>query len=393
MACRRSLLDETQVAFEAFVHKGQELLSTANTGAPAEAFASFLQRAQAELQTLLPQLASVQAEVPQQQEDARAASSPGQHFRELHRNYLLGVRPRAMAECHYTAIGHLESVFAELNGCPRQGALAPHTRAVLNLRADLDPRNALRGIEQYSHLWLLFVFSRNTNKGYSPVVSPPKLGHGKKMGVFATRSPHRPNNIGITLVELERVGGKSDDNDDTQRQKQGRRPWGPLTLHLRGVDLVDGTPILDVKPYIPATDCISDPVRVPGWVAGGGHAEVAPFREVRWSEAALASLGRCVHSGRLRFYGRVDAELGDAQKAVEEVLRLDVRTRHMREKHSGEGGAAPTYGVCFDVLNVVFSVEGDAAVVTAVEDLSEPHAEPTSAVAEAEPPSKKTKHN
>jgi tRNA-Thr(GGU) m(6)t(6)A37 methyltransferase TsaA len=229
-----------------------------------------------------------------------------------------------MDQFQYKPIGYLESVFSELNGCPRQGTLAPHSRGRIKIRKDLDPKNALRGMTDYSHVWLLFVFHRNTNTKYHPVVAPPKLG-GAKLGVFATRTPHRPCNIGLTVASIESVDGD--------------------TLTLTGVDLVDGTPILDIKPYVPA-DVIQDP-KVPGWVAGGGKPAVEQISRVNFSEEAREQLRKAMPS--LKFY-RTEEE---ALKAIEEILLLDIRTTHMKEKHSRK-----VYGVCIDTVNVVFEVVG-----------------------------------
>lgn len=140
-------------------------------------------------------------------------------------------------------IGRLESPYRQKFATPRQPGLVPAVRSRLRIDPRLEPEHALRGLEEFSHVWLLFWFHLNTNKAYRPVVHPPRL-KGRTIGVFASRSPHRPNPVGLTVARLERV-------------EKG-------TLHLSGVDLVDGTPILDVKPYVPRYDSL--PGARSGWL-------------------------------------------------------------------------------------------------------------------------------
>lgn len=140
-------------------------------------------------------------------------------------------------------IGYLESCYRDKFGTPRQPGLSPQAWSRLKIRADLQPEQALQGLEKFSHLWLIFVFHQNKVARYHAKVHPPRLG-GESMGVFATRSPHRPNPLGLSLVELVRIEGDS--------------------LILAGADLVDGTPILDIKPYLPEVE--SKPHAQTGWL-------------------------------------------------------------------------------------------------------------------------------
>jgi len=144
-------------------------------------------------------------------------------------------------------IGYLESCYRDKFGTPRQPGLSPEAWSRLKIRADLQPEQALQGLENFSHVWLVFVFHQNRTARYHAKVHPPRLG-GESMGVFATRTPHRPNPIGLSLVELVRI------EDDS--------------LILAGADLVDGTPILDIKPYIPEIE--AKPEARTGWL---GQAE------------------------------------------------------------------------------------------------------------------------
>ncbi|MGZ3768838.1 MAG: tRNA (N6-threonylcarbamoyladenosine(37)-N6)-methyltransferase TrmO [Bdellovibrio sp.] len=134
-------------------------------------------------------------------------------------------------------IGYLESCFKDKFGTPRQPGLVKKAWARLKIRADLQPEESLQGLEGFSHVWLIWIFHQNKVARYHAKVHPPRLG-GKSMGVFATRTPHRPNPIGLSLVELIKV------------EKDG--------IIVAGADLVDGTPILDIKPYLPEVESIPD---------------------------------------------------------------------------------------------------------------------------------------
>lgn len=150
-------------------------------------------------------------------------------------------------------VAHIRSDFSSKFGVPRQAGLVEELRAIVVFEPPCRMAAALRGIEGFSHLWLIWEFSENRDRGWSPTVRPPRLGGNKRMGVFATRSPFRPNPIGLSCVRLEGV--------------EWDTPEGPV-LHVSGADLVNGTPILDVKPYIPYADCHPE--------AAGGFAAGAP---------------------------------------------------------------------------------------------------------------------
>lgn len=137
------------------------------------------------------------------------------------------------------AIAHIQSGFTSKFGIPRQSGLSDALRARIVFEAEYRDPEALRGLDGYSHIWLLWQFSRVPQGQWSATVRPPRLGGNKRMGVFATRSPYRPNPIGLSCVKLEGISW-----DD---------PLGPV-LEVAGADLLDGTPILDIKPYLPYTD-------------------------------------------------------------------------------------------------------------------------------------------
>jgi tRNA (adenine37-N6)-methyltransferase len=138
----------------------------------------------------------------------------------------------------FPAIGIIHSCFKEKFGIPRQPGLAPLARAQLELLPPYNDINALDGLEGCSHIWVQFVFHANKREAWKPKVKPPRLGGNKSLGVFATRSPTRPAPIGLSVVTLEGFYAEN----------------GKVWLELSGVDLLDGTPVLDIKPYVPYVD-------------------------------------------------------------------------------------------------------------------------------------------
>ena len=140
-------------------------------------------------------------------------------------------------------IAHIHTDFATKFGVPRQSGIVPEVTATITFEPAYRNPDALRGLDGFSHLWLIWQFSEVKQDGWHPTVRPPRLGGNTRMGVFATRSPYRPNPIGLSCVKLERV------ELDT--------PQGP-TLYVSGADLMDGTPILDIKPYLAYADSYPD---------------------------------------------------------------------------------------------------------------------------------------
>ncbi len=136
-------------------------------------------------------------------------------------------------------VARVHTDFAGKFGIPRQSGLVPELTAVLEFLPEFRSPEAVRGLEAYTHLWLIWEFSANADKGWSPTVRPPRLGGNKRVGVFASRSPFRPNPLGLSCVRLLEV-----------RMDPAK---GPLLL-LGGADLMDGTPVYDVKPYVPYAD-------------------------------------------------------------------------------------------------------------------------------------------
>lgn len=155
----------------------------------------------------------------------------------------------------FPAIGIIHSCFKEKFGIPRQPGLVPLAKARLEFLPPYNDRAALDGLEHCSHLWVQFVFHANKRDEWKPKVKPPRLGGNKTLGVFATRSPTRPAPIGLSVCKLEGI------------VQEGARLW----LELGGVDLLDGTPVLDIKPYVPYVDMVPEAINrfadaAPLWV-------------------------------------------------------------------------------------------------------------------------------
>mmetsp|Transcript_31345 Transcript_31345/g.35075 ORF Transcript_31345/g.35075 Transcript_31345/m.35075 type:complete len:502 (-) Transcript_31345:2704-4209(-) len=236
-------------------------------------------------------------------------------------------------------IGVVRSIYRLCVGTPRQGLLAQDARGRIELAklGNSSTRDSVSGLEGFSYIWVLFNFHLNTQSTRARIkskISPPALG-GKKVGVFCTRSPHRYNPIGITLCKLDRVEIK-----------------GPheVILHVSGLDLVDGTPVIDIKPYVSTYDSVNSafglqlpPPRVPEWVEGG----LATQRNVTITEIAKNELEEILHqnANALEFYGPHCGDCGDDTNAetttntrdtmlrvIRQVLAIDVRSSFQTRK-------------------------------------------------------------
>ena len=188
----------------------------------------------------------------------------------------------------FEPIGYLKSCYPDKFGIPRQAGLVKNVYSELKIRPNLQPEIALQGLEGFTHVWLQFVFHLNKSARYHAKIHPPRL-NGESMGVFATRSPHRPNPIGLSVVELVEI--KADG------------------LIFAGVDLVDGTPILDIKPYLPAFESLPE-------ARGGWMSEVESKNiEVQFTDEALEILQKwMLQTGR-----------PELKSAIEQVLKQDPR--------------------------------------------------------------------
>lgn len=141
------------------------------------------------------------------------------------------------------AIGYIYNDYKEKFGIPRQSGLTENVISKIVFNKEYCSPDFFKGLEEFTHIWLLWVFSETVGKDVTPTVRPPKLGGNERVGVFSTRSPYRPNNIGLSSVKIEKIGF-----DNT----------GGVVIYVRGADLMNGTPIIDIKPYLPYADIHSD---------------------------------------------------------------------------------------------------------------------------------------
>ena len=218
-------------------------------------------------------------------------------------------------------IARIRSDFPTKFGIPRQSGLVEDLRASVVFEPEYRNPDALRGLEEFSHLWLIWQFSQAVRENWSPTVRPPRLGGNTRMGVFATRSPFRPNPIGLSCVRL--VGMEKD-------------PELGHVLVVAGADLMDGTPILDIKPYLPYAD--SHPEALGGFTGNVG----GKVLEVNFPPELL------------------DQVPEDKREALIGVLSRDPRPSYQHDPER-------VYGMAFAGLEVRFSVDGDVLHVRAVE--------------------------
>lgn len=216
-------------------------------------------------------------------------------------------------------IARIRSDFPTKFGIPRQSGIVPVVSTIV-FESEYRVDEALRGIEGYSHLWLIWEFSQAVREDWSPTVRPPRLGGNTRMGVFATRSPFRPNPIGLSSVRL--VG--------MEKTEEG------TVLLVEGADLCDGTPILDIKPYLPFTDSHPDAV--------GGFSDPVREKELR-VEISPELLEKVPENKR---------------DALQKVLAHDPRPSYQHDPER-------VYGMAFAGMEVKFRVDGDLLTVAAVE--------------------------
>lgn len=219
-------------------------------------------------------------------------------------------------------IGHIETDFKEKFGIPRQSGLVAESKGRILFEKEYNVPEAFRGLEDFSHIWVLWQFSEAVRETWSPTVRPPLLGGNRRMGVFATRSPFRPNSVGLSALKLDRV---------EITEKEG------VVLHVSGADLLDGTPIYDIKPYLPYADSIPDAV--------GGFTETLEERrlEVIFPDALLEKIN------------------ADKKSALIAVLAADPRPSYQHDPER-------EYGMSFADYEVKFRVEEKRLFVTDVKN-------------------------
>ena len=211
--------------------------------------------------------------------------------------------------------------FSEKFGIPRQGALAHESEGIIVFEPEYRMEEALRGIEKYSHLWLLWQFSENVSKKWSPTVRPPRLGGNKRVGVFATRSPFRPNPIGLSSVKLIGV--------------EFREKEGPVLI-VEGADLLDMTPIYDIKPYLPYVDSHPE-------AKGGFAEEKKDYKlDVNFPEMYLEQIP------------------AEKRAALIQILEQDPRPSYQKDP-------VRIYGMSYAGMEIHFRVDKETLYVTEVE--------------------------
>lgn len=226
-----------------------------------------------------------------------------------------------MSSFEIRPIARIESDFASPFGIPRQAGIVDELRSRIVFEPDYRNDDALRGIEGYSHLWLIWQFSENIRADFSPTVRPPRLGGNIRMGVYATRSPFRPNSLGLSCVRLLGLEKTSDSG---------------TVICVGGADLMNGTPIFDIKPYIPYSDCIPDALE--------NFATAPDFPlDVRFETGTEKLLP------------------ADKLEALKKVLSCDPRPHYQKDSER-------LYGMSFAGYNIKFRVTGSLLTVTEVSD-------------------------
>lgn len=221
------------------------------------------------------------------------------------------------------SIATIHSPYREKFSTPRQPGLAPTVRAQVELLPEFASPEAVRGLEGFSHIWLIFLFHQTIGQGWKPTVRPPRLGGNKRVGVFSCRSPFRPNPIGLSAVKLLSIDCSE----------------GKVVLEVQGADLIDGTPILDIKPYLPYTDGIAG--------AAGGFADRAPVAALQVEFSTEARMQLVAFT----------AQTPELESLICETLALDPRPAYKRDDNGRE------YGVLLGRYNVRWFVTGERVVV------------------------------
>ena len=221
---------------------------------------------------------------------------------------------------YFQVIARIHTDFSTKFGIPRQSGLIPDLKAEIVFEPEYRNPDALRGIEEFSHLWLIWEFSGAVRKEWSPTVRPPRLGGNTRMGVFATRSPFRPNPVGLSSVQLDSVELHTD--------------RGPV-LHVSGADLMDGTPIYDIKPYLPYVDAHPE--------ASGGfaHKKQTYHLEVHIPDEGMKKIPE------------------EKRKVLMQILSQDPRPSYQNDPER-------VYGMGFAGFEVKFRVEGSTLYVVSV---------------------------
>jgi len=202
----------------------------------------------------------------------------------------------------FNAIGRVSSPYKEKFAIPRQPGVVAAAKGKIALQDTANNIELVRGLEQFSHIWVVFVFHATAEQGWKPLIRPPRLGGNSKMGVLASRSTFRPNPIGMSVVKLDRI-------EEVDKQ---------VCIHISGLDLLDNTPVLDIKPYIPYSDAITD--------ANAGYAQERPAEvlNISFSKQARGLLNK------------FNSERPELKALIEQVLTQDPRPAYKQKKHDNK---------------------------------------------------------
>lgn len=215
-------------------------------------------------------------------------------------------------------IGTVQSPYKEKFAIPRQPNLVDAAKGTITLINKANNADLVQGLAQFSHIWLLFIFHETQQQGWKPLVRPPRLGGNKKMGVLATRSTFRPNPIGMSVVKLIHIEVLQKD----------------VIIHVSGLDLLDNTPIVDIKPYIPYSDAIPD--------AQAGFAQSQPEKSlsVNFTESALTVLES------------ISAKYPDLRTLITQVLQQDPRPAYKKNSTTNQAIDEKIYGITLYDFNI-----------------------------------------
>ena len=227
-----------------------------------------------------------------------------------------------------TPIAHIRTGFSSKFGIPRQGGVVSEICGTIIFEKEFSGPDWTRGLEAFSHIWALWVFSENTDEKIGATVRPPKLGGNKRMGVFATRSPFRPNFVGMSVLKLEKI--------------EYTKEHGTV-LHVKGADMVDGTPIIDIKPYLPLADKVDN--------ASSGFAQATSY------ENASPSLKVNIPENLSQIFPK------EHIRELEGILSFDPRPAYIDDPER-------VYAFEFYGYNICFTVNGTELVVTKISKMT-----------------------
>lgn len=259
--------------------------------------------------------------------------NPVAHYSNVERDQQLNSDEQAPDEGYsLTPVATIRSCYTERFGVPRQPGLVKSATATIVFPNSEYNKLSVRGLEGFSHLWVIFIFHGQRYRNPKPLVNPPRLGGKTSMGVYATRSPNRPNPVGISAVEIGSIEKNADE----------------ILIHIKSGDFLDGTPVIDLKPYVPFVDAI--PAATSDWA---GEAE--PTLPVQWQHDAAAIRDELIAT---------DSELAELTTVIEETLAQDPRPAYERKK---DGERGQSWGMKISRYNIRWKVVGNTAVIISID--------------------------